>query len=75
MAGELDKLTGLLLEKSFQERLDEEMQRDRRYKASVSIVMIELDFSYYEKEIDLKKLIKKISKPIVTISQPLQSGS
>lgn len=57
MAGELDKLTGLLLEKSFQERLDEEMQRARRYKASVSIVMIELDFNYYEKEIDLKKAL------------------
>lgn len=55
MAGEIDKLTGLLLEKSFQERLEEEIQRARRYKVSVSLVVIEVGFDYYEKEKDLKK--------------------
>lgn len=56
MPGEMDKLTGLLLEKSFNKRLEEEVLRARRYKVSISIIMFEVDFDYYEKEIDLKKI-------------------
>lgn len=55
MAAEVDKLTGLLLEKSFTDRLEEEVLRARRYKVPVSLLMMEVNFGYYEKEYDLKK--------------------
>ncbi len=44
-------------------------------KPNIDMILISPSLSKSKKEIDLKKLIKKISKPIVTISQPLQAGA
>ena len=42
---------------------------------NINMVLISPSLSKSKKEIDLNKLIKKISKPIVTISQPAQAGA
>ena len=42
---------------------------------NINMVLISPSLSKSKKEIDLNKLIKKISKPIVTISQPVQAGA
>ncbi len=44
-------------------------------KPNIDMILISPSLSKSKKEIDFKKLIKKISKPIVTISQPLQAGA
>ncbi|MBI5409279.1 MAG: hypothetical protein HZA14_07925 [Nitrospirae bacterium] len=44
-------------------------------KPNIDMILLSPSLSKSKKEIDLKKLIKKISKPIVTISQPLQAGA
>lgn len=42
---------------------------------NTNMILISPSLSKSKKEIDLNKLIKKISKPIVTISQPAQAGA
>jgi len=42
---------------------------------SINMILISPSLSKSKKEINLNKLIKKISKPIVTISQPAQAGA
>ncbi len=42
---------------------------------NINMILISPSLSKNKKEIDLNKLIKKISKPIVTISQPAQAGA
>ncbi len=42
---------------------------------NINMILISPSLSKNKKEIDLNKLIKKISKPIVTISQPVQAGA
>ncbi len=42
---------------------------------NINMILISPSLSKSKKEIDLNKLIKKISKPIVTISQPAQAGA
>lgn len=44
-------------------------------KPNIDMILISPSLSKNKNEIDLKKLIKKISKPIVTISQPLQANA
>lgn len=44
-------------------------------KTNIDMVLISPSLSKSKKGIDLKKLIKYISKPVVTISQPLQAGA
>lgn len=55
MVVDVDKLTGLLLEKAFIERLEEETLRARRYKIPMSLIMLEVNFDFFEKNTDLKK--------------------
>ncbi|MBI5410088.1 MAG: hypothetical protein HZA14_12035 [Nitrospirae bacterium] len=44
-------------------------------KPNIDMILISPSLSKSKKAIDLKKLIKNISKPVVTISQPLQAGA
>jgi 2-hydroxy-3-keto-5-methylthiopentenyl-1-phosphate phosphatase len=44
-------------------------------KPNIDMVLISPSLSKSKQGIDLKKLINKISKPVVTISQPLQAGA
>ena len=44
-------------------------------KPNIDMVLLSPSLSKSKKEIDLKKLIRNISKPVVTISQPLQAGA
>ncbi len=44
-------------------------------KPNIDMVLISPSLSKSKKGIDLRKLIKNISKPVVTISQPLQAGA
>ncbi|UCH44758.1 MAG: hypothetical protein JSV11_10735 [Nitrospiraceae bacterium] len=41
----------------------------------INMVLVSPSLSKSKKEIDMNKLIKKISKPIVTISQPAEAGA
>lgn len=49
-----DKLTGLYQEDYFKFRLDEELLRNIRYKRDVTLLLIEVDFSYFVKNYDLR---------------------
>jgi F0F1-type ATP synthase delta subunit len=42
---------------------------------NIHMVLVSPSLSQRKKEIDMNKLIKKISKPVVTISQPAQAGA
>ncbi len=42
---------------------------------NINMVLVSPSLSKSKKEIDMNKLIRKISKPIVTISQPAQAGA
>lgn len=44
-------------------------------KPNIDMVLISPSLSKSKQGIDLKKLIKKISKPVVTISRPVQAGA
>jgi len=44
-------------------------------KPNIDMVLISTSLSKSKKGMDLRKLIKNISKPVVTISQPIQAGA
>jgi len=44
-------------------------------KPNIDMVLISPSLSKSKKGMDLRKLIKNISKPVVTISQPIQAGA
>jgi diguanylate cyclase (GGDEF)-like protein len=49
-----DKLTGLYQEEYFKFRLEEEVIRNQRYKRDMSLLLIEVDYSYFIKDNDLR---------------------
>ena len=51
---ELDRLTGLLLKAAFEARLAREIPRSSRYARPFTLMLAEVDFSWFEKERDLR---------------------
>jgi diguanylate cyclase (GGDEF)-like protein len=49
-----DKLTGLLLKKEFEFRLLHEVQRAMRYRRPLTLMVMEVDFGFFEKEINIR---------------------
>lgn len=49
-----DKLTGLLLKKEYETRLVHEVQRAMRYRRPLTLMVMEVDFGYFEKEINIR---------------------
>ncbi len=52
---ELDKLTGFMTQKYFLERLEHEVLRVKRYKNSLSIIIAEVNYDFFEKNYDVKR--------------------
>jgi len=50
----IDKLTGLLVQKEFEERLTHEVQRAMRYRRPLTLLLIEVAFDYYGSEHNLR---------------------
>lgn len=49
-----DKLTGLYQEEYFKFRLEEEVMRNFRYKRDMALLLVEVDYSYFIKDNDLR---------------------
>lgn len=49
-----DKLTGLLVKKEFESRLVHEVQRAKRYQRPLTLLMIEVDWEFFEKEVNIR---------------------
>jgi diguanylate cyclase (GGDEF)-like protein len=49
-----DKLTGLYQEDYFKFRLEEETLRNLRYKRDMTLLLIEIEFSHFNKDYDLR---------------------
>jgi len=66
----IDKLTGLLVKSEFQDRLTHEVQRAKRYQRPLTLLVIEVDWTYFEKEINIRAImpytIFKQLGPIIT---------
>ncbi|MBI2265414.1 MAG: GGDEF domain-containing protein [Armatimonadetes bacterium] len=54
MSERFDKLTGLYTQKYLEERLQEEVLRARRYNHPLGVLMIEIDFRFFEGEYDVR---------------------
>jgi diguanylate cyclase (GGDEF)-like protein len=66
----IDKLTGLLVKSEFQDRLTHEVQRAKRYQRPLTLLVIEVDWTFFEKEINIRAsmpyTIFKQLGPIIT---------
>ena len=65
-----DKLTGLLIKKEFESRLVHEVQRAKRYQRPLTLMVIEVDWEHFEKDINIRAAmpytIFKQLGPIIT---------
>lgn len=65
-----DKLTGLLVKKEFESRLVHEVQRAKRYHRPLTLLLIEVDWAHFEKEVNIRTsmpyTIFKQLGPIIT---------
>lgn len=50
----IDKLTGLYNKKYFEKRLINELERAKRYKRPLSLLLFEIDYNYFIKDYDVK---------------------
>ncbi|MFH1454179.1 MAG: GGDEF domain-containing protein [Armatimonadota bacterium] len=50
----IDKLTGLYNKKYFEKRLTNELERAKRYKRPLALLLFELDYNYFIKDYDVK---------------------
>jgi len=51
---ESDKLTGFMTQKTFMDNLEHEVLRVKRYKGELSLLLLEINYDYFEKQFDLK---------------------
>lgn len=49
-----DKLTGLLLKKEYETRLLHEVQRAMRYRRPLTLMVMEIEWGFFEKEVNLR---------------------
>jgi len=50
----MDKLTGLLAKKEFEEQLQHEVQRAMRYRRPLTLLIAEVDFEHFEAELNIR---------------------
>lgn len=50
----IDKLTGLLKKDEFESRLEHEVQRAKRYHRPLTLLVVEVDWEHFEKQVSLR---------------------